>query len=93
MGNIKKFKQFKNQLNENVDTEMDIRGHVAKIMRALYGMDEKYEEQISTSFNEKTNQIRLILDNAEEVSNIMIYLKREGYNAEEEGENEILIQL
>lgn len=93
MSNLKRFKTFKNGLNENVNTDMDIRGHVAKIMRALYGMDEKYEEQISTVFNEKTNQIRLVLDDAEEVSNVMIYLEREGYNAKAEGENEILIQL
>jgi PleD family two-component response regulator len=91
--NIKRFKEYKEALNENANTDMDIRGHVAKIMNALYGMDEKYEDQISTSFNEKEQQIKIVLDDAEETANILMYLDREGYNTEAKSDTEILIQL
>lgn len=92
--NIKRFEEFKNKsVNENIDQDLDIKGHVAKIMDALYGMDEKYEEEVAASYNEKTNEIKLVLDNEEEVSNISSYLNTEGYNLEEKEGNCIVIKL
>lgn len=92
MSNVKRFEEFR-KLNENQELNLDIRGHVKKIMNALYGMDEKYEDQVSTSFNEKTQEIKLSLDNEIEVENILSYLSNEGYTAESIGSNEILIKL
>jgi flagellar motor switch protein FliG len=86
MSNIKRFKEFKNQqLNENVETETSLKDHVDRMVNILYGMDEKYEEQIAVSYNKKTGQIRLSLDSVEECENVKNYLIGQNYEARCEG--------
>jgi len=92
MNNLKRFKTFR-LMNENVENDMDIKDHVSKIMNALYGMDEKYEDQVSTSYNEKAQEIKIKLDDFNEVSNVLDYLRGENYNASALSDDEILITL
>lgn len=77
MKNIKNFKEFR-ALNES--SEMSVKDHANRMMNILYGMDEKYEEDIAVSYNEKERQIKLVLDNVEEVSNISKCLTDLNYN-------------
>ena len=79
MKNIKNFKEFR-ALNES--SEMSVKDHANRMMNILYGMDEKYEEDIAVSYNEKERKIKLVLDNIEEVSNISKCLTDLNYNIE-----------
>jgi len=92
MSNIKRFKQFKEQINEHSE-EMSVKDHVSKMMNILYGMDEKYAENPAVSYNEIERKIRIKLDTVEEADKIADYLESKDYHIVDRGEETLEIDV
>lgn len=86
--NIKRYNSFYKVFEEYDKSDEDssfeeiekyVKSATNRIMNALYGMDEKYEEDVAVSYNVNLMQVKLILENEEEVNNISKYLEDNYY--------------